>query len=85
MSQSNKGFTDRNEEQLTSRFREIKDRIDMPSLVDKIKSRSSSNVVKSMKCKIVPLPTKLSLAHSKVKLNLPSSLTVDETFAPQTI
>ena len=57
----------------------MKQGIDMPALIDKIKSRSSNNVGKSMKFKVVT--PKLSTVQSRAKL-LPPTYDVDDTGKP---
>ena len=78
-SSSNLRITDRNEEQLSSRFREIKQSLDVPSLIEKIKSRSSCNVGKNLKCKIIS--PKMSQIPSKTKLT--ATLAEGETIEPK--
>lgn len=57
----------------------------MPSLVEKIKSRSSNNVARSLKCKIVTpkLGSLVESNTSRVKL-IPPTYDVDDTGKPKT-
>lgn len=80
-------YTERNEALVTNRYRELRESLDVPSLVDKIKTRSSSNVVKSLKVKVVHQKKLSSNARSKLFIghnNNSINYGIDESTARET-